>query len=58
LWALAAAVNRALDEPALQAVRQSAGHGVPLGTDGWKAKIALGRPGDHPAPPRATAKTA
>jgi hypothetical protein len=29
-----------MDEEALKAVQQSAGHGVPLGTDGWKARIA------------------
>ena len=33
-------VNRPMDEAALKAVRQSAGHAVPLGTDGWKAGIA------------------
>ena len=35
-----AEVNRPMDEAALKAVQLSAGHGVPLGTDNWKAKIA------------------
>lgn len=35
-----AQVNRPLDGAALQAVRQSTGHGVPFGADGWKAKTA------------------
>lgn len=35
-----AEVNRPMDEAVLKAVQQSAGHGVPLGTDRWKAKIA------------------
>jgi len=35
-----AAVNRAMDEPALQPVRQSVVRGVPLGHDAWKRRIA------------------
>jgi len=35
-----AEVNRPMDHEALKAVRQSAGRGVPLGTDRWKARIA------------------
>jgi hypothetical protein len=30
-----------MDEGATKTVRQSAGHGMPLGTDGWKARIAV-----------------
>jgi putative transposase len=35
-----AAVNRPMNEEELKAVRQSAGRGLPLGTDRWKTRIA------------------
>jgi len=33
-------VNRLMDDRALKVVRQSAMRGMPLGTGGWKARIA------------------
>jgi putative transposase len=33
-------VNRTMDDGALKVVRQSVMRGMPLGTDGWKARIA------------------